>query len=206
MIMDIVKSFMDKFGPNTPEVVAADSSVVTRREINAKAKSLNMAIKTETDPGSQHGKAVGPVAPGNYTAQHGSVICTDKIEGSFDGDIDLSVSVKSKVRAGKVDETPPSSSQGPAVKLITEHKVELIDCLRADHSFILQHVHAKHILTDRQYQNIKHISQPERSVTDLIDQVMGKGQESCCLFLKVLREPDVLGTYPQLKDITNKMC
>ncbi|XP_035517585.1 uncharacterized protein LOC118328088 isoform X1 [Morone saxatilis] len=107
--------------------------------------------------------------------------------------------------SGTVDETP-SSSQGPAVKIITEHKVELIVCLMADHSFILQHVHAKQIITDRQYQNMKHISQPEKTITNLIDQVICKGQETCSSFLEVLKQPDVLTTYPQLKHITKKWC
>lgn len=90
--------------------------------------------------------------------------------------------------------------------MITEHKVELIECLMADHSFILQHVHAKHIVTDRQYQNLKHISQPEETVTNLIDQIILKGQRSCSLFLEILKEPDVLRTFPQLKEITKNWC
>lgn len=53
--------------------------------------------------------------------------------------------------------------QGPAVKMIMEHKVEVIDCLRADHSFILQHVHARHIVRDRQQQNLMHSSLPEKN-------------------------------------------
>ncbi len=85
--------------------------------------------------------------------------------------------------------------------MIIERKVELIDCLRADHSFILQHVHAGSVITDREYQNMKCVSQPEETVTKLIDQVIGKGQESCSRFLEVLKEPDILKTYPQLKQI-----
>lgn len=92
------------------------------------------------------------------------------------------------------------------MKTITEHKLELIDCLRADHSLILQHVHAKHIVTDRQYQNLKHILQPEETVTNLIDKLIVNGQNSCSLFLEVLKEPDILETYPQLREITKKMC
>uniref|UniRef100_A0A8D0D254 CARD domain-containing protein n=1 Tax=Sander lucioperca TaxID=283035 RepID=A0A8D0D254_SANLU len=93
---------------------------------------------------------------------------------------------------------------GPAVEIIIKHKLELVECLRADHSFILQHVHTKRIVTDRQYERLKHISQPEERVTELIDQVIAGGQESCSLFLKVLKEPDILQTYPQLKLITEK--
>uniref|UniRef100_A0A3B5A371 CARD domain-containing protein n=1 Tax=Stegastes partitus TaxID=144197 RepID=A0A3B5A371_9TELE len=88
------------------------------------------------------------------------------------------------------------------MKMITEHKVELIDSLRAD-LFILQHVHAKRIITDRQYQKLKHISQPEETVTNLIDVVIGKDEETCDQFLQVLKDPEVLRTYPGLKEILN---
>ena len=86
--------------------------------------------------------------------------------------------------------------------MITRDKVKIIDCLRRDHSHILQLVHQKEIVDDRQYDKLKHISQPEQTIIDLIDQVIGKGEEYCSQFLEVLKEPDVLITYPQLKEIT----
>lgn len=92
--------------------------------------------------------------------------------------------------------------------MIIEHKVELIDCLKADHSYILQHAHAKLIITDRQYQDIKENSPstPRETVTDLIDyMILKNGPESWTAFLEVLKLPDVLSTYPQLKEIVNKM-
>lgn len=196
-------------GAPKPTMAADAGSVVSAREIkNVKAKSLTMNIKTVSVPGSQpSGNAVGQAPQADYTASGCSVICADKIcDTTIDGDIDLSVSANSsQVPAGTRDETPPSS-KGAAVKMITEHKVELIECLMADHSFILQHVHAKHIVTDRQYQNLKHISQPEETVTNLIDQIILKGQRSCSLFLEILKEPDVLRTFPQLKEITKNWC
>ncbi|XP_035460554.1 uncharacterized protein LOC118283032 isoform X1 [Scophthalmus maximus] len=204
------------FSPNTqgshnPTVVAVGNSVVTAREItNIKAKSLCMKIETVSDPGScQSGNVIGKVLQADYSAHGGSVICADRIsDATIDADVDFSVSVQtSQVYAGTVDETPPSSSsQGPAVNMIIEHKVELIDCLRADHSFILQHVHAGCIVTDRQYQNLKHICLPEKTLTDLIDQVIDNGQISCSLFIEVLKNPEVVRTYPQLKDITRNLC
>lgn len=92
--------------------------------------------------------------------------------------------------------------------MITEHKVELINCLKADHSYILQHAHVKQIITDTQYQDIKEKSPstPRETVTDLIDDVIFKnGPESWTAFLEVLKLPDVLSTYPQPKEIMNKM-
>lgn len=87
------------------------------------------------------------------------------------------------------------------MKLIREHKKELISCLSADCSFILQHVQAGNIVTDRQYQNLMEISQSEKTVIGLIDELMVNGPESCSLFLNVLKEPEVLRTYPKLKHI-----
>ncbi|XP_031152379.1 uncharacterized protein si:dkey-10c21.1 isoform X3 [Sander lucioperca] len=196
-------------GPSTPTVFADGGSVVTNRKVtHAKGESLNMGIEIECHPGSGlTGNAVGKVSQADYNATGGSVICNDVVShATFKGDISLQVNIKqSQVPAGRVDETPPSS-RGPDVKIIKNHKVELEECLRADHSFILQHVHAKHIVTDRQYQRLKNISQPEECVIELIDQVIARGQESCSLFLEVLKEPDILQTYPQLKLFTEKWC
>ncbi|XP_035517586.1 uncharacterized protein LOC118328088 isoform X2 [Morone saxatilis] len=210
--MDKLKSAMqDVFSsqPSGPPTVVADGeSVVTVREIrNVKGNAFSTTIETESDPRRRPSGNVGQAAPADYSAHDGSVICADTISDvTIVGNIDFTVKTSSsKIRAGTVDETP-SSSQGPAVKIITEHKVELIVCLMADHSFILQHVHAKQIITDRQYQNMKHISQPEKTITNLIDQVICKGQETCSSFLEVLKQPDVLTTYPQLKHITKKWC
>ncbi|XP_042349967.1 uncharacterized protein LOC121948634 [Plectropomus leopardus] len=196
-------------GSSKPTVFANSGSVVDVRELtNVKGKSLNAKIETITGAGSRlTGNAAGQVPQADFTACDGSVICAGKMTNvEVDGDINLSINVKpsQQILPGKLDETPPYS-QGPAVETVTEHKVELIDCLRADHSFILQHVHAKHIVTDRQYQNLKHISQPEQTVTNLIDQVIMNGQNSCSLFLDVLNEPDIVTTYPQLREITQKM-
>uniref|UniRef100_A0A3B4G6T1 CARD domain-containing protein n=1 Tax=Pundamilia nyererei TaxID=303518 RepID=A0A3B4G6T1_9CICH len=83
---------------------------------------------------------------------------------------------------------------------IKEHKVELINCLMGD-VFILQCVHAKGILSPRQYGNLKHSSNPEQTVTNLIDLLMSKGEETCNQFLQILKDPDVDATYPQLKNI-----
>ncbi|XP_033473436.2 uncharacterized protein LOC117251341 isoform X1 [Epinephelus lanceolatus] len=202
------------FNPNTessptPTVFADGSSVVTARTMkNIKAKKINIRVETVSNAGSRPtATTVGQVPGADYTACDSSIICGDTMTDiEVDGELNLSASVTpSQVRAETVDETLPSS-QGPAVKTITEHKLELIDCLRADHSFILQHVHAKQIVTDRQYQNLKHILQPEETVTNLIDKLIVNGQNSCSLFLEVLKEPDILKTYPQLREITKKMC
>lgn len=86
------------------------------------------------------------------------------------------------------------------MRKIKEHKVELINCLMGD-LFILQCVDAKGILSPRQYGKLKHSSNPEQTVTNLIDLLMSKGEETCDHFLQILKDPKVDATYPQLKDI-----
>lgn len=191
-------------GSPSPTVVADNSSVVSNRQItNTTAKFISFKTEIVSDPGSH---SCGNVAPqADYTALGGSLICADKISGvtSTDG-IEFSVSMKpSQVHAGAVEDTLPSP-QGPAVKMIIEHKVELIDTLRAD-LFILQKVHAKRIVEDREYQHLKNISPPEKTVIELIDKVIRKGQEKCVQFLQVLKDPEVLSTYPQLEEILKNM-
>ncbi|XP_056245594.1 uncharacterized protein si:dkey-10c21.1 [Seriola aureovittata] len=196
-------------GSQAPTVEADSSSVVSTREItNITGKSLSLKIETVSGAGSSpSGNIVGQGTRAGYSACGGSVICADKISGvTIDGDIDLSVSVKpSQVRADAVEKTPPSS-QAPAAKMIKKHKVELIDCLSADHSFILQHVQARDIVTDREYNHLRHISQPREVVTKLIDIVMGKDQKSIEDFIDLLKESDILCTYPQLEEITRNWC
>lgn len=92
------------------------------------------------------------------------------------------------------------------MRTIRQHKVELIDCLMADHSFILQHVHACDIVTDREYNKLKDSDTREKAVTELIDQVLAKGQNSCSRFIQVLKMPEILCTYPQLVEMTKSWC
>ncbi|KAM9347019.1 uncharacterized protein ABDE67_011344 [Symphorus nematophorus] len=193
----------------TPTVFADGASFVSAREIkDVKAKGLLMNCEAVSDPGAGPAEtAVGQVPQAQYTATGSSFIFADKMTNlNIDGVIDLSVTMTpSHARAGRVDEMLPSST-GPAVKVIRDHKVELIEYLMADHSFILQHVHAKHIVTDRQYQDMMNITQPSKTITDLIDHVIFSGQQSCSRFLEVLKDADVVRTYPQLKQITTKLC
>lgn len=86
------------------------------------------------------------------------------------------------------------------MRKIKEQKVELINCLMGD-PFILQCVDAKGILSYRQYGNLKHSSNPEQTVTKLIDLLVSKGEETCDQFLQILKDPEVDATYPQLKYI-----
>ncbi|CAI5656759.1 unnamed protein product [Oreochromis niloticus] len=137
----------------------------------------------------------------DLAASGGSVVCADQISGvHVDGGINFSVCVNApQENTGMVEDTQPPP-QGPAVRKIKEHKVELINCLMWDR-FILQYVDAKGILSLRQYGNLKHTSNPEQTVTNLIDLLISKGEETCDQFLQILKDPEVEETYPQLKNI-----
>lgn len=184
----------------TPKVFTDKYSVVSVNELKGtKAKSFSNKIEVVSD-GASSGLE-GPVPSASYVASGGSVVLADHLSAvTIDGDIEFSVSLKrpeALTGSGNEEQTVP---QGPAARTITEHKVALIDCLRAD-LLILQHAQARSIISDVQYQNLMHTSPPARAVTDLLDVVVRKGPETCALFLQVLQEPDILETYPQLRNI-----
>ncbi|XP_074551558.1 uncharacterized protein LOC141808756 [Halichoeres trimaculatus] len=166
-----------------------------------------MRIEIESDPRNTPGNSVRPVPQANISASDRSVVWTDKISGIKAGNVDFSICLKNtKVHADQVDETPLPSSEGPAVKFITRHKMKLIDCLAADSFTILQYVHTKNIITQAKYQEIKNISNPRKAVCEIIDDVIGKGQKSCSLFFELLKsEAKIDETYPVLQEITANM-
>lgn len=47
------------------------------------------------------------------------------------------------------------------------------------------------------------ISNPEKAVIEIIDQVIQKDQKICSGFLELLKTPVVLETCPELKNITD---
>ncbi|XP_047457180.1 uncharacterized protein si:dkey-10c21.1 [Mugil cephalus] len=188
-------------GATAPTVFADGSSVVSAEKFqNVTAKAMSITIESESNSGSSASGTVGPQA--DHTACDGSVILANTYSNvTIDGDVNFSITAKKTQgasHAGKeVEDTTP---QGPAVKLITETRVKLITCLRAD-LIILQHVYAKHVITQREYENLKSAPRPEDTVIELLDTVIRKGQETCEKFLQVLKEPQVLATYPQLTGI-----
>ncbi|XP_030283082.1 uncharacterized protein LOC115587419 isoform X2 [Sparus aurata] len=194
-------------GPSRPEVYAADGSVCNNRDITLGNVEGSLNFNDEVEGRYPSGNVSQQVPQAVCVATGGSYINRDKINvGNVTGDLNFSVKMTSvKERAGAVGETLPSS-KGAAVKMITSHKVELISRLMADPSFILQHVQAKEIITDREYQKVKSVAQPEEKVTELLDCVISKGEDYCSRFLDILKETDVLETYPQLEGMMSKWC
>ncbi|XP_024266397.1 protein mono-ADP-ribosyltransferase PARP15 isoform X1 [Oncorhynchus tshawytscha] len=83
--------------------------------------------------------------------------------------------------------------------IIITNKMKLIDWLRVDPMYILQHLHCKGIIKDREYQSLMSVPEPENKVIKLLDKIIGKKEITCCQFLDTLKEHDVNETYPVLQ-------
>ncbi|XP_029967326.1 uncharacterized protein LOC115402859 isoform X2 [Salarias fasciatus] len=197
---DLQQFFSSAQGSFTPTVVSDRGSLVSINEVkDTKGKSYSNKMEVVHTPGALSGPVDGRVPQATFVATGSSGILADRLCGvTVDGEIIFSASVKPPEACTVREEQ--ALPQGPAVRRITEHRVELMDCLRAD-PIILQHVHAKGLISYVQYQDLKHMTKPSQAVTELLDVLIGKGQETCAQFLQLLEEPDCLDTYPQLKNI-----
>lgn len=95
------------------------------------------------------------------------------------------------------------SKQEPFKKSIRQNKRFLIDTLQEDADFILQHVQQDELITDREYRLLKDDQQRkgrEDVVITLLDKLMGKGEETCKKFIKLLERDEVLETFPNVKN------
>lgn len=82
------------------------------------------------------------------------------------------------------------------------NKTNIQTCLCVDHRFILNKVHEKRLITQREYNNLKSINKEdvEGHVVELVDRIMNKGEQSCQGFLDLLQtDEEVQTTYPELK-------
>ncbi|KAM9484941.1 uncharacterized protein ACWYII_005450 isoform 4-T6 [Salvelinus alpinus] len=184
---------------SSPTVYADCSSTVdTRKVTNVRGiKDLDMHVTVQAGSGNPSGMNVSQPPPhAEMVAIKDSHIFASEITNcTIDGNLNMSVMQVPAPQAPQCPVPPKqtedvSSSQGPAMKMIIENKVNLIDWLRADSVFILQHVHSKRIVTDREYQELKSLSVPEAAVTDLIDKMILKKEETCSQFLDTLKESE----------------
>ncbi|XP_062373971.1 caspase 20, apoptosis-related cysteine peptidase [Sardina pilchardus] len=87
---------------------------------------------------------------------------------------------------------------------IRSNKTTLIDLLSTDASFILQHVQRKNLITPREYRNLHGMSQNgEKTIIELLDKLMNKNDEYCINFISLLREREIVDTFPSLKELLN---
>ncbi|XP_014900635.1 uncharacterized protein LOC106955145 isoform X1 [Poecilia latipinna] len=181
-------------------IFADENSVVTSRTLrNVNTKSLTCKVETVSSP---RGNPSGHSASGaHYTAAGGSVIIADRIDGVKAGNINFSVNINPSQVPPAPAGTADDLCQQPAGRTIKEKKVKLIECLMADADFVLQQVDQKSIISHREYQNLRFSSGPQETVIRLLDLVLSKGPGKCDDFLQLLTDPEVLETFPPLRDI-----
>lgn len=87
---------------------------------------------------------------------------------------------------------------------VRRSKTTILDILCGDYTLILNKVHQKNLITDREYNNLKSINKESVGghVVGLVDKLMDKGEETCRDFLNLLQtDEDVKSTYPDLKNL-----
>lgn len=87
-----------------------------------------------------------------------------------------------------------------SLQRIQQNKVFLIDTLSVEAEIILQYVQQAKLITQRDYRNLSDIPERERKVINLLDKLMGKGEETCRQFIDLLRQDCILENFPTLKD------
>lgn len=97
----------------------------------------------------------------------------------------------------------PKNCQTKASAFVQSHKCELIAWFQSDSSYILQKAHSKDLLTQLEYQRIKSTQDPAERVTELLDIMLGRGEQTCQKFRNMLTE--VQDTYPQLGDLLEQL-
>ena len=80
--------------------------------------------------------------------------------------------------------------------------MKLVEWLSADFQVILQHVQSGELIDDRVYRRLKNtkVKEAEDACIDLIDILMSRGEGPSSAFIKLLKDPEIHVTYPQLKD------
>uniref|UniRef100_A0A8C6UF69 Caspase-8 n=1 Tax=Neogobius melanostomus TaxID=47308 RepID=A0A8C6UF69_9GOBI len=89
------------------------------------------------------------------------------------------------------------------INIIRRNKTALLDILSVDRRRILQKVQEHNLITNREYRNLNGIykEDEEGHIVELLDKIMGKGDETCQHFLDLLETDDIKGTYPELKSL-----
>ncbi|XP_048021103.1 NACHT, LRR and PYD domains-containing protein 1 homolog isoform X2 [Megalobrama amblycephala] len=83
-------------------------------------------------------------------------------------------------------------------KVLLKSKLELINWLRLDPTCILQHVQAKELITQPEYEELKSMTVPRNMVIKLLDIILGKGENVCRDFLILLKDDKVNEISPEL--------
>lgn len=88
---------------------------------------------------------------------------------------------------------------------LRSNKTKILDILRGDPTLIRNKIQEKNLITDREYDNLKHITGGNREVhvVELVDKIFHKGEKTCQDFLNLLQtDVEVRSTYPELTTCT----
>lgn len=77
--------------------------------------------------------------------------------------------------------------------------MKLIEWLSGE-ELIIQHVHSRKLITMSEYMTLKSIKDPIAKVTELLDNILKKGDPCCVEFLELLKKDDVNESRPALKE------
>lgn len=78
----------------------------------------------------------------------------------------------------------------------------MVEALSEDPVILFTKVQERELITRREYNNLKDISNREKAVIDLVDKIMGKGEETCQKFLNLLEtDGEIKSTYSLLRNI-----
>ena len=85
--------------------------------------------------------------------------------------------------------------------ILVANKVQLVEWLSAD-LFILQHAQQDGVINKRVYQDLAYTPKltPGDVCIQLIDTIIYGGEETSAKFLQLLKKPEILELYPQLKE------
>ncbi|KAF4086501.1 hypothetical protein AMELA_G00107220 [Ameiurus melas] len=88
------------------------------------------------------------------------------------------------------------------METVRKNKVFLIDTLSTDAIFVLQHVQSNSIINQRDYNKLNQPNHTqEMIIINLLDTVMGRGDETCQKLLKLLEKKELQENFPQLKNL-----
>ncbi|KAM9789865.1 caspase-3-like [Neosynchiropus ocellatus] len=88
--------------------------------------------------------------------------------------------------------------------ILRSNKIAIEGTLSSDHPLILSKVHERNLITLREYNNLKCINggTVSKHVTELLDKIMNKGEETSRAFLSLLQtDDDIQSAFPALKSI-----
>ncbi|XP_014838186.1 PREDICTED: uncharacterized protein LOC106915234 isoform X1 [Poecilia mexicana] len=97
-----------------------------------------------------------------------------------------------------LDRSAMAEDAADVVHLLKGQKATLIEILRADADFVVQHAHSRYLVSDQGYEKIQSCRVPSEKVQELLDHVIWRGPEAAQGMLDLLKEKEIQETFPKL--------